>query len=415
MRIVQQWMPAALSLVLGACANLETAAESHDLAAQSAALSNERSEQTTFLVKRDLKKCSFPRCGGFYVTKLNQDKLTCADGKRARECYVASIEFENGLTADDGELVRGTLTVKNFGEKGWDFGVLVATAAFTPAVSEGLAKPVGSFYVPYDTGIRCIRQPCNSMGALALNTGHTKTVHSVAFARKNADEKALIESAFFDGMSETLEAAKAGKGNVVVGKFQERFDRFSKQWLKELSVTNVFSEKVLEHRQCVVHGEGSSFTAWNVTSEVDVDALVANLTGDVSIMEGACGEIQTPCPMVYRPVHGLIDALGEQCTDASNACAFRGAVIAAAGLEGKASGSFTDGRCDVACASDDDCVDGFCGWTAEDTRVCRPFAQEGEHCEGFVVPEARTFCRPDLTCVFSEATGDAGGTCQPAN
>lgn len=64
------------------------------------------------------------------------------------------------------------------------------------------------------------------------------------------------------------------------------------------------------------------------------------------------------------------------------------------------------------CKSDADCSDGFCGWLPDGWRGCRPYAQAGESCEGFTLPQYRSFCDPALTCVFSEATHDVPGTCQ---
>lgn len=65
----------------------------------------------------------------------------------------------------------------------------------------------------------------------------------------------------------------------------------------------------------------------------------------------------------------------------------------------------------TACESDDDCTDGFCGWATDGERVCKPWAEEGETCEGFVLPAYREFCAPELTCVPSEETFDVPGTC----
>lgn len=68
------------------------------------------------------------------------------------------------------------------------------------------------------------------------------------------------------------------------------------------------------------------------------------------------------------------------------------------------------------CVENDDCSDGFCGWADDHTtRICKPWGQIGESCEGFVVPSARNFCDPSLTCVFPEETHDVPGTCQPSS
>jgi hypothetical protein len=408
-------MPAVLTLALGACADVEIAPEGGLVHGQQAALSTEHSEaqEATFLVTRDMKKCAAPRCGGFYVSPVNTNKkLLCADGEKAHACYVAEIHFQNGLSAEHGDLVRGILEVRDYEEQDLTLKVLEASAAFAPVVKPEDAK--GSYYTPYDTGRRCITSPCNSMGVLTLNKDDTHEFPYVTFGRENGKENAALQDVYYKHYSETLEAAHAGQGNVVFGKLQKRYDQRARRSVTELSVTNVFVPKTVAHRQCLVHEEGNTVVAWNASSEEQVYALSANLTGKVTLSEGSCSDIRTMCPLFYLPVHGVIDALGDSCEQASNACAFRAKVINAAGVDGKAGGTHSQGACEQACESDADCGDGFCGWNDEDGRVCRPWAAEGEHCEGFVVPSARRFCRPDLACQFSEATHDAGGICAAA-
>ncbi len=68
------------------------------------------------------------------------------------------------------------------------------------------------------------------------------------------------------------------------------------------------------------------------------------------------------------------------------------------------------------CATDEDCAEGWCGWESDNvTRACKPFAQIGESCDGFVILSARNKCDPSLECQFSEPTHDVPGTCQPAS
>ena len=66
---------------------------------------------------------------------------------------------------------------------------------------------------------------------------------------------------------------------------------------------------------------------------------------------------------------------------------------------------------DDSCASDDECEDGFCGWDVGGDRVCKPWAQEGQWCEGHVFPQDRQFCAPGLICEFAEPTHDVPGMC----
>lgn len=64
-----------------------------------------------------------------------------------------------------------------------------------------------------------------------------------------------------------------------------------------------------------------------------------------------------------------------------------------------------------ACVSDADCSNGFCGWEADNSRVCKAWSDVGEGCQGFVTPENRAFCDPSLVCVQNDPTFDLPGTC----
>jgi hypothetical protein len=65
----------------------------------------------------------------------------------------------------------------------------------------------------------------------------------------------------------------------------------------------------------------------------------------------------------------------------------------------------------TACSDNSDCSDGFCGWDANNARVCKSWGQEGDSCQGFVMPAYRNFCDPSLTCIQSEPTFDVPGVC----
>src|SRR5262245_51152370 len=44
-------------------------------------------------VRRDVRRCAAPLCGGFFVDAVNQDTLRCADGSRSAECYVTDLDL----------------------------------------------------------------------------------------------------------------------------------------------------------------------------------------------------------------------------------------------------------------------------------------------------------------------------------
>lgn len=68
----------------------------------------------------------------------------------------------------------------------------------------------------------------------------------------------------------------------------------------------------------------------------------------------------------------------------------------------------------AACVADADCDAGQ--WCRVQTAIasCVAFAQQGDACEGFRLPEFRQRCAPGLQCDLQDPTGDTGGVCRRA-
>jgi hypothetical protein len=45
-----------------------------------------------YTIRRDLRRCISPLCGGWFISRVNKKQTRCADGSRANECYVAEIQ-----------------------------------------------------------------------------------------------------------------------------------------------------------------------------------------------------------------------------------------------------------------------------------------------------------------------------------
>jgi len=63
---------------------------------------------TFYSIRRDLRRCASPMCGGYFIKLANNSRTRCANGRNMNECYVATIEW-NGLPENDRAIVRGTL------------------------------------------------------------------------------------------------------------------------------------------------------------------------------------------------------------------------------------------------------------------------------------------------------------------
>jgi hypothetical protein len=402
MTTVQSWMAAMLCLGLSACSPT-AGLGSEAIETQSSALSDEAKPTSTYYqVRRDMRRCMSPMCGGYFVTAVNQKRTRCADGKKAAECYVAELAQSAGTELTDGALVHGTLAQRSYPGIDGRWGVLKADFAAAPVLDVARA---GEHLLAYDTGIRCITTPCPSLAVVKLNTRSPKENRpDVVFAADTAEENALLEQAFYNELGSS---ADSGSGALVVGQLSSRFDYRTRKSIQTLSVTNVYS---VNSPTCLVLTNPPNTTAWNFSTRAEASAFANVLEGEVQLIEGACDEALIPCTAVYKPVHGQIDALGDACIGASNACGFRAAVINAAGHDSKASGSFVSGECPgddevigcelIDCQPGDTCIEdaegnGSCVFDACSLVRCAA----GTHCELQQIQCITFPCDPIAECV----------------
>jgi hypothetical protein len=122
-----------------------------------------------FVVQHDPRLCPSPACGGYWVALANGVRTRCGNGQAAARCYVARIVDRYGrpFTQDipEGALVRGAIELgQKLGDRILDR--LRVWAVYAPA---GTASAGGGYYRVVDRGIRCIRAPCFSYNAGAVN------------------------------------------------------------------------------------------------------------------------------------------------------------------------------------------------------------------------------------------------------
>lgn len=159
--------------------------------------------ETFYIVtRRDVRKCAFPLCGGFFVQRVNQDTTRCADGSTQPECYVAEIDLSalrlpaagedslRGALAQRGALVRGTIAPgrdPNFAGA----GTLVASEGWLGRAGKA---PTGTFYRLLGVAAKCSGLPCPSAHAFRLNTGWDAMLAGVDLAASGAPEEARGEA-----------------------------------------------------------------------------------------------------------------------------------------------------------------------------------------------------------------------------
>jgi len=143
-----------------------------------------------YTIRRDLRRCASPMCGGYFIKLVNQPRTRCANGRSASECYVSSIEW-NGLPEPDkdGAIVRGSVSTR--GDRRGTYGVLRAREVWLP-VSDN--KPTGTFFRVRDRGLRCIAAPCETHHEAKLNTNVNRNVAGVDLSGAAPSENAVSEA-----------------------------------------------------------------------------------------------------------------------------------------------------------------------------------------------------------------------------
>lgn len=132
-----------------------------------------------FTAQADMRLCPSPLCGGYWVALANGVRTLCGDGERQTRCYVSRLVDRTGkplagaLPSDS--LVRGAI-VRGPSVGTQQLDQFLARAVYAPA---GTATVGGGYYRVFDTGIVCIRAPCFSFRAQAVNGSSKVTTSSI--------------------------------------------------------------------------------------------------------------------------------------------------------------------------------------------------------------------------------------------
>jgi hypothetical protein len=202
----------SLTMLLAASCSAEPQHDSSEVAAIRSSRAAETAV-TYFLGRRDVRRCRFPLCGGYFVRAANRATLTCGDGSRAAECYVAALDTERlgSHTLDRfgaGEVVvRGGFGVGDAGEFG-PYPLLTVSAAWEAV---GDAQKSGTFYLVLDSGVRCITTPCPSLQARELNQEHVFALEDLELAGVTDPQRERLTEALFDGGAIAVGEEAAGR------------------------------------------------------------------------------------------------------------------------------------------------------------------------------------------------------------
>jgi hypothetical protein len=191
----------ALSLI-PACASSETdelLADSADEAALDGKADAANGAYTYYAIRGDMRRCAWPMCGEYWLSRVNRTTTVCADGSTAAECYTPVLDWSEtdlgpalqdklkGQARKPGgtfALVRGRFAKKNTTTPRPE---LVSEAW----VAEGENAPQGVFAKVFENGVRCIAAPCPSLTEKGLNTGNTANIADLDFGPADLTDRQI--------------------------------------------------------------------------------------------------------------------------------------------------------------------------------------------------------------------------------
>jgi hypothetical protein len=241
---------------------------------------------TFYSLRRDLRRCVSPLCGGYFVKRVNMSSTRCANGRFMSECYVAGIDWHGQPEADIAHLlVRGSIVAKRYGQFG-NLGELRVSESWM-SISEKQA--VGTYYLVRDRGVRCITFPCPTHHEAKLNSSFSRDIAGVNLEGADLGENnAPVVNA---GMTGPNGVIVSGTDVVVTGPGGRLF---------ELKVTQVYIRKKPENgslKPCIKTGCSSQVCSDHnmiTTCEFRPEYACYQKAACERQRDGNCGFTKTP-------------------------------------------------------------------------------------------------------------------------
>lgn len=161
-----------------------------------------------FAIMSDVRKCSYPTCGGWILQRLNQPTTRCNDGRLATTCYTPVLDWSQANLPESQQaalldacteyagsagvyaIVRGKFARTNHTTPRPELGRFVITEAW---LAENDAVSSGTFVNVKDNGVRCFAAPCPSFTESALNLASTTDIAAVDFTPAGLTESEVEE------------------------------------------------------------------------------------------------------------------------------------------------------------------------------------------------------------------------------
>jgi hypothetical protein len=169
------------------------------------------STPTYHTVRPDLRRCASPRCGGYFVKRVNL-MTRCPNNRWEDECYVAEIDWRGQPQVEiSGALLRGDVVSKFYRGFG-NLGAFRVSESWQAASNN---EPIGTYYRVKDRGVRCITYPCPTHHEAKLNSILHANIAGVDLNGTGAKEDLISEAS--RAMTEPDGILVAGSHSPVTG------------------------------------------------------------------------------------------------------------------------------------------------------------------------------------------------------
>lgn len=158
-----------------------------------------------YTIRRDVRRCAAPMCGGYFVRRANNQRMKCSNQKNALDCYVAEIDWNGNATVEPNRaLLRGEIVGGGKSRAG-KFGRFRVDESWQGA---GSKNSTGEFYRVRDLRINCITHPCMTHHEARLNATFERDIAGVELNNVGAADSLLQEA---------LQAMRSAEGILVRG------------------------------------------------------------------------------------------------------------------------------------------------------------------------------------------------------
>lgn len=172
------------------------------------------STRSYVVMRRDMRRCVAPLCGGFWVHDVNRSTLN--------EQYVSALDFSRsnlaGLPEHQGDVTgAGAFEVVLYGKLGpkeprFNTRTFIVTSAWRGMPGVTFTEPADTFFRVKSADIQCITAPCASLRATKLHTTSKVLFHDLEvkpaalplvdrnwLSYRVIEDDALVAGRFVDG------------------------------------------------------------------------------------------------------------------------------------------------------------------------------------------------------------------------